>query len=125
MSPDPDPLFKAERIQIQSGSTVLETKNSKKIIAEKYFLCFFTKIAIYLSLGLHKGRPSYRKNLQPSKENIQHFTTLNFFTFFYFLGHFFPPGSGSGSTDLTESGSNPDPKKRLFQNYDSPSYLIS
>jgi hypothetical protein len=24
-------------------------------------------------LGLHKGHPSYRRNLQPSKENIQHF----------------------------------------------------
>jgi hypothetical protein len=32
------------------------------------------KIAIYLSLGLHKGRPSYRRG-QPSKENIQHFKT--------------------------------------------------
>jgi hypothetical protein len=28
------------------------------------------KNAIYLSLGLHKGRPSYRIGLQPSKENI-------------------------------------------------------
>jgi hypothetical protein len=33
------------------------------------------KIAIYLSLGLHKGGPSYRRSLQPSKENIQHFKT--------------------------------------------------
>jgi hypothetical protein len=28
-----------------------------------------------LFYGLHKGRPSYRKSLQPSKENIQHFKT--------------------------------------------------
>ncbi len=42
------------------------------------------KIAIYLSLGLHKGRPSYKRNLQPSKENIQHFKTWKFFTFFNF-----------------------------------------
>jgi hypothetical protein len=27
---------------------------------------------MYLSLGLFKGLPSYRRSLQPSKENIQH-----------------------------------------------------
>jgi hypothetical protein len=31
------------------------------------------KIAIYISLGLHKGHPSYRRSFQLSKENIQHF----------------------------------------------------
>jgi hypothetical protein len=30
---------------------------------------------IYLSLGFHKGRPSYMRSLQLSKENIQHFKT--------------------------------------------------
>jgi hypothetical protein len=30
---------------------------------------------IFLSLGLHEGRPSYRRSLQPSKENILHFKT--------------------------------------------------
>jgi hypothetical protein len=29
----------------------------------------------YLSLGLHKERPSYRRSLQLSKEAIQHFKT--------------------------------------------------
>jgi len=54
------------------------------------------KIAICLSLNLHEGRPSYRKSLQPSKENIQHLKTWNFLTFFsIFEGHFWPPGSGS------------------------------
>jgi len=80
---------------------------------EKNFDIFFSsKIAIYpLSLGLHKERPSFRRSLQPSKENIQHFTTWNFLTFLYFLGHFCPPGSDldsesvSESTDLIESGS--------------------
>jgi hypothetical protein len=38
---------------------------------------FWSKIAIYLSLGLHKGRPSYRRSLQPSKENIQHIKRWN------------------------------------------------
>jgi hypothetical protein len=35
------------------------------------------KSAIYLSLGLLKGRPSYRRSLHPSKENLQHFKKLN------------------------------------------------
>jgi hypothetical protein len=33
------------------------------------------KIAVYFSLGLHKGRASYRRSLQPSKEKIWHFKT--------------------------------------------------
>jgi hypothetical protein len=46
------------------------TKNRKKSYVKKKF-----DIAIYLSLGLHKGRPSYRRSLLPSKENIQHLKT--------------------------------------------------
>jgi hypothetical protein len=30
---------------------------------------------IYLSQGLHKGRPSYKKKPSALKENIQHFKT--------------------------------------------------
>ncbi len=48
----------------------------------------WSKIAIYLSLCLHKGRPSYRRSLQPSKENIHHFKRRKFCPSFYFLGHF-------------------------------------
>jgi hypothetical protein len=48
--------------------------------------------SIYLSLSLHKERPSYRRSLQLSREAIQHFKTK---IFFYFCGSFFPPGSGS------------------------------
>ena len=45
-----------------------------------YFFSFFfwSKTVIYLSLGLHKGRPSYRRSLHLLKENIQHFKTWNF-----------------------------------------------
>ncbi len=35
---------------------------------------------IYFIQKLHKGRPCYRRSLQPSKENIQPFKTWNFFT---------------------------------------------
>jgi hypothetical protein len=50
------------------------------------FIFFDKNIAIYLSLGLHKGRPSHRRSLQLSKENFQNFKTWNFLNFFYFCG---------------------------------------
>jgi hypothetical protein len=68
---------------------------------------FWIKTTLYLSLGLHKGRPSYKRSLQLSKENVQALQNMKFFT--TFVGHFCPPGPRSGgSTDLIESGSNPD-----------------
>ncbi len=54
------------------------------------FCYIFPKIAIYLSLGLLKGRPRYRRSLEPSKDHIQHFKTWNLLTFFYFCGSFLP-----------------------------------
>ncbi len=45
------------------------------------------------SLGLRR----YRRSLQLSKEAIQHFKTWAFKKISTFLGHFCPPGSGSGS----------------------------
>ncbi len=51
---------------IKSGSKVLMIKNLKKLTAEKKFE---SKTTIHLSLGLQKGRPSYRWSLQPSKKN--------------------------------------------------------
>ncbi len=59
------------RIRIISGSRVLfMTKNWKNWQLTKFFFFFRSKIAIYLSLDLHKGRPNYRRSLQPSKENV-------------------------------------------------------
>jgi hypothetical protein len=49
-----------------------DDKKLKKLTAEKFLI---SKTVIYLSLGLRKGRLSYRRSLQPSKENIQHFKT--------------------------------------------------
>ncbi len=77
---DPDPI----RIQ------VLMTKNWKKFTATKNYILFRSKSTIYLSQGLQKGRPSFRRSLQPSKENSQNFKTWNFLIFFYFYGSFFP-----------------------------------
>ena len=74
--PDPDLI----RIQIRGFN---DQKLKKKITAEKKLqlnkkIKFFgSKTTIYLSvyLGLHKERPSYRRSLQLSKENIKHFKT--------------------------------------------------
>jgi hypothetical protein len=60
---DPDPIL------IQG----LDDQKLKIFAAEIFF--FFSKTTIYLSIGLHKKRPSCRRSLQPSKENIQHFKT--------------------------------------------------
>ncbi len=70
----------------------------EKITAKIFLLFFFiSKTAIYLSLGLHKVCPSYRRSLQFSKEAIQHFKTWTFTKLLStFVGHFCPPGSGSG-----------------------------
>ncbi len=73
------------------------TKNLKKM--------YSWKIVTYFSI---KDVQSYRRSLQPSKENIQHFITWNFLTLFsIFVGNFCPSGPGFGSTDLIESGLHP------------------
>jgi hypothetical protein len=50
------------------------TKNGKKITAEKKKI-FGSKTTIYLSQGLLKECPSYRRSRQLTKEAIQHFKT--------------------------------------------------
>ncbi len=106
------------RIRIQSGSRAVMTKNWKKVTAKKKLHFFYIKnYNLYLSLGLHKERPSYRRSLQLSKEAIQHFKTWTFkkFLLLWVIFALLDPdpdsesGSRSGSTDPIESGSNPDP----------------
>ncbi len=95
LNTDPDP------IRIQG----FDDQKLQKITAEKKIIFFGSITTIYL--GLHKGRSSYRRSLQLSKENIQHLKTWNF------VGHFclLDPDpdseyrSGSTGTDLIESGS--------------------
>ncbi len=106
-------------VRIQYGSRALMTKNWKKITTENFFLFFFwSKTAVYLSLGLHKLYPSYRRSLQFSKEAIQHFktwTVTNYCLLLWVIFALLDPdpdseyGSGSGSTDPIEYGSNTDP----------------
>ncbi len=74
---DPDPAYQAEYTDLDPDPIRIEGFNNKKIekfTAEKSDI-FLSKIANYLSLGLQKGLPSYRRSLQPSKEKIQHFET--------------------------------------------------
>ncbi len=47
---------------IGSGSNIFVNENPDRF--------WWSKIAIYLYPGLNKGRPSYRRSLHPSKENI-------------------------------------------------------
>ncbi len=85
------------------------TKNwRKKFKLRKFFLFFWSKIAIYLSLGLYKGRSSYRS--QPSKANIQQFKTWYFFTFFFFCGSLLPSGSRIQQLKLMRIHADPDPQ---------------
>ncbi len=81
LNTDPDPI----RIQGLNDQKLKKTNT-----AEKKFLFFLSKTAIYISLGLHKVCPSYSRSLQLSKEAIQHFKTWTFTIFFYFCGSFLP-----------------------------------
>jgi hypothetical protein len=97
---DPDSAFQVNQdpdpIQIQC----FDDKIVEKITAENFLRYFFrSKIAIYLSLSLHKERPSYRRSLQPSKGTTSHSQHEISLLFSFFVGHFFPPGSGSGSSN--------------------------
>ncbi len=85
------------RIRILSWARVLMTKKIKnKNTTENFFKSLIAKIEIISSLSLHKGRPSYRRSLQNSKEKIQH-QKKKTNVFLCLGGNFCPPGSGSGS----------------------------
>jgi hypothetical protein len=81
--PISDPAFEVNS-DPGSGSRSLMTKNGKIL---QIFIFLIKNGAIYLSLALHKGRPNYRRSVQPSKENIQ------------------KCGSGSGPADQNQCGS--------------------
>ncbi len=93
----PFPVFRIRinffRIRIQSLRLETNTEPDPDPGLKKKLNFFLSKTAIYLSLGLHKVCPSYRRSLQLTKEAIQHFKTWIFSTF---VGQFCPPGSWSG-----------------------------
>jgi hypothetical protein len=57
------------------GSRVLMTKNKKTVFCWKNLIFLGSKTTFCLSLGLYKGFKSFRRSLQPFKENIQLFKT--------------------------------------------------
>jgi hypothetical protein len=69
--------------------------------------CYFDQTTIYLSLRLHKWRPNYKRNLQLSKENIQHFNIQNLLLWFIFALLDPDPDFNYGSDPL--AWLNPDP----------------
>jgi hypothetical protein len=71
-SADPNPALLIKADPVPYPDPGFDGQKFKKSIAEKS--CFSIKTC-NLSLGLQKGRPSYRKSLQPSKAKIQHFRT--------------------------------------------------
>ncbi len=81
---DPDSL---NRIQIQHFSLITNPDPD-----EAWFwwpkIHFWSKIAIDLSLGLHKKRPSYRRSLQPSKRTSSTSKHQISWLFPIFVGHF-------------------------------------
>ncbi len=93
------------RIRIQHFKLirVLMTKNLKNTY-EKIFFSWSKIASYYLSRDLHKGHPSYRRSLQPSKDNIKN---MKFIPFFLFLWVIFPPGSVS----------SPDPDPQHWWQY--------
>ncbi len=94
-----------------SGSRALMTKNLKNITDEK-------KIQFVLDQKLQFSYPyAFIKNVQVTEEAFSSQTRTSNTSkhgifFLLFMGHFCPPGSGSGSTDPIESGSfwYPDPQ---------------
>jgi hypothetical protein len=64
---DPDPAFFANA---DPGPGFWWPKIGKKLQLIQKFVFVWSKFAFYLSLGLRKGRPSYRRSLHSSKENI-------------------------------------------------------
>ncbi len=96
---------------LSSHSTYIKWKKNVKPL----FTCEYTNKHIelkqknYLSLGL-QGRPSYKRSLQLSIKNIQHFKTWNFLNFTV-VGNFAlldPDPEGNKDPDpLTQL--NPDP----------------
>jgi len=103
------------RIRIQG----FDDKKLKKNTAEKCKL-FLSKITIYSSQGLHKRRPSYRRSLQSSKENIEHFKKRNLLFFSYFYRSFLPSWiririANPDPAPVTPLNSDPDPKHRILR----------
>ncbi len=96
--------FKWLRIRIRIQG--FDEQKLKQIFNLEFFLFLvWLKITIYLSLGLHTGRPGTRELLQPSKRTSSTSKDEIYELFSIFLCPL-ECGSGSGSRDPTD----PDPQ---------------
>ncbi len=80
----PDPVFwiRIHLIRIRIKHFRLNTDPDPGFDDQKFKKIYsWKKTTIYLSPGLHKWCPSYRRSLQLSKENIKPFKTWNFSIF--------------------------------------------
>ncbi len=85
-------------------------QNLKKMyFCKTFFYIFGSKIKIYLSLGLHEGRTSYGRILQPSKTSSasKHENSL---IFFYICGPFLPSWIRIQPLKLMRIDADPDPQ---------------
>jgi hypothetical protein len=78
---------------------------TEKICIWKKWIFFGSKIAVNLSLGLQRGLQATEEAFSSQKRT---YSTSKHEICLTIVGKFCPPGSGYGSTDLRESGSNPD-----------------
>ncbi len=90
-------------------------KNPKNPLLVGFFRLVFLGIFGWVFLGGFfnanpEKKPSALKRGHPTLQNMNFYKICSTFE-----GHFCPPGSGSGSTDPIESGSNPDPQPCFLQ----------
>ncbi len=108
-----------------SRSRALATKNLKIFTAEKsLYTVFGSKIAIYIFLGLHKGRPSYRGSLSSLEREHLATSKLEFSLLLWVILALLDPdpdpnsqcGSGTSRQNECESGSTAllFPKEKVF-----------
>jgi hypothetical protein len=77
VNPDPDPGFGEQNLK----------KNPAEIFSSSFF---GSEVAIYFSLGLHKGRPSYREKPSALKKEHPPLQKMKIITSNYFSGPFLP-----------------------------------
>ncbi len=86
------------------------TKIWKKITAVKLFYTFAgSKIAIYLSLGLHRGRNSYPSALKREHPGLQNMKILNFFLSWWVIFALLVPDPNP-ATQINADPCDPDPQ---------------
>jgi hypothetical protein len=92
---------------IGSRSIRIRIQQLNNITAAKIFFFFKSKTAIYLSLGLYKVCPSYKRG----------HPTHDFFLLLWVILALLDPDSeyGSGSTGPIEYGFNPDPDPLMIR----------